>query len=1239
MKIGRNDLCPCGSGKKYKKCCLYKRHQNDPLFDYDFLNNCSSNFDYITPIAFNIYNAIKEYRFEDAVVAIFCLNLWRKNRSALAQSLSLNLALTMPGKFGNKRIESYADFENFYNQIAPFTQITYREDYTIDDFGEVFINHRNKTYPIITGNGYSQVYAAMRYMQTLSQLTNHDNELGVLLEYNELIISNTESTNLENYEQDIVFDLPTEAFWISVNNLFGNQLFIKQIQAVSCIMGYQKSPIEYRHFVEKNKKFYPLYNCSLLVDYYKILLNNSDHNIIKKHVTYTIHSIVENSYNFSNDTQNRALINPVLIDKTTNEKLVDKGVLFAGLNKENILIVIDNDIFDDNKDVDAIVNRFLECSNRELLLAEGYPRKENNGTICVNLDAKNRITFMIVNSYTDISSNYYMLGENERRPIYNSLDLLYMIGFSDDFGELIEFLNYHENQTAMIFSFGGMCNLFFAWKNANRNIFSGAKEFNNLSLDYNEAEGYTYQYFKEILSDFPKNGNSLFIDPLNWKAEKVDLGFTRIYHKGGIGFGGEVKKLSPELFIFIAKNVAHFCDDDFSQSAHTALNTSDELIQRLMLRYGKYLSNFSVLRNKTLQLLFIPLTYAKKKFGNKFLNDPNRTIVYSDKYIQTECVILRYSYDSEILLNAIQNASNRYSENTFFVELLTPLKKYDLKSFNLFEKTVFTDNDKKKTVGVFQIEQKYYFSDRSIDIVVSDISYTKVRKEIAKICFSAGIVPGKYHGKEATKTIRSMQNAAVQVFEKYISLYDKEELNKRILDYYAIQQNGVTVNYKRYLGFKDLDASVQEEFEHKTRNIREEYRKNAETAKYFLESNLVVERRDASKKCSKEDFEFLIGFANWLVVLQDNADTCHYTDLDLYIEVDSEYKINTVFEDDSRKIYDDILLRKYNTNDYHIKNDDEDAGFFQEAIQQFKNDTGIDFQLLILLLDYMQLGLIEDNVATEIYTNVFSVEKSALIEAFNSNLEIRIDDEFEISNIIDFITLNESLLKTLENKQTDILPIWDREKRDNRFDVKPLIIQNGNLVFTPVALSNLRTLWISGITDWYLPFEIGLPNLKSVLKSWKKRYEDEMVKDIAELFKHKGFGFVQYEVDLNKRFPKSGYPEKLGDYDVFAIDDKGKTIWIIESKVLQKVGSIYEDQMQQKSFFFQHKDDEKFQRRINYMNNNIAKILSSFDISISEYTIKSYMVTNKLFMSRYKTIDFPIVTFDEFNRILEEYRF
>lgn len=24
MRVGRNDPCPCGSGKKFKKCCLFK---------------------------------------------------------------------------------------------------------------------------------------------------------------------------------------------------------------------------------------------------------------------------------------------------------------------------------------------------------------------------------------------------------------------------------------------------------------------------------------------------------------------------------------------------------------------------------------------------------------------------------------------------------------------------------------------------------------------------------------------------------------------------------------------------------------------------------------------------------------------------------------------------------------------------------------------------------------------------------------------------------------------------------------------------------------------------------------------------------------------------------------------------------------------------------------------------------------------------------------------------------------
>lgn len=46
IKIGRNDPCPCGSGKKFKKCCLGKSANAvtfrvvDPLDDPEYQKIC-----------------------------------------------------------------------------------------------------------------------------------------------------------------------------------------------------------------------------------------------------------------------------------------------------------------------------------------------------------------------------------------------------------------------------------------------------------------------------------------------------------------------------------------------------------------------------------------------------------------------------------------------------------------------------------------------------------------------------------------------------------------------------------------------------------------------------------------------------------------------------------------------------------------------------------------------------------------------------------------------------------------------------------------------------------------------------------------------------------------------------------------------------------------------------------------------------------------------------------------------
>lgn len=1202
-----------------------------PRVSTDFMRKLNSDFTHIDPSAKKISNILEKYDYRDAVRAVFCLNLWRSNRSALAQGLSMNMALTICNPAGTQQIQSYKDLALFYEDISEHVRITGDEDYIIDDYGEVFINHAGKSYPVILGTGYQQVYAALRYMQTLASNIGCDNEVVDILEYLNTIIQLTARTNTPNFDWKITHELPSEEFWKSVKSLFDAPLFQSQAAVVSKIMGHQYGPIERRHFVKTEGAVFPLYNSAILIDYYSVLLNAASSKEKEVHVDQTIHFLIENTFNFSPDTPNRVLINPVVVDRESGERIVPGGLLFAGFGSNGLLIALKAD----NNNTQTIIKTIDELNkSKGIRLVESYYRTEAGGVCGIDVQPDYEIIYMLVEPFTDITSYAFFFRERVCGFRCTTLDALYMIGFAENLGEVIDFIRYDNASKAQLTSFGGKSNLFFAWKSANRQISSGAIEYDQISLDFNETDDFTYSYFADKLCEFPRSGDGLFFDPLNWAIENAPFGYKRILHKGCHGFGGEIKRLGPDVYLFLAHNVEFFTEDDFAHDFHTALKTIDELNQRLFLRYADLISSFDILKGKTLHLLFMPWRYAKEKYSNTFLCDSTRSIVFSDEHWMPDALIIRYSVDPEVIMFEIQNAPDRRIENTYFIELLQPLKKYSPEMYERFKGKVIEDISLKKTVGVFHIEQHYYFSDRSLDIDISAVSFVRARKEIAKVCLESGVETGEYRGKEATSVIRKMQLSAVRIFENYLVGFDQIDLHKRSLAYFSVQQNGIIVNLKRYSAFTGLDEEVQQEFEARTREAREKYRRKAEAAKYLLESNLAIVRIDKAKRCSDEDFSFFIAFADCLITLQEAADTCHYTDFDLSISVDSEYRIDIRPNEDLSAGYNDLLLRKYSITGYHIKNDELDMVFLENAMKAFKQDTGIDFLLFVSLIEYMQLGIIEDKIATEIYPNVFEVEKTTLERKFNENLESPLGELSSIAAMIDFLTLNPSSLKIANGKRHDLLPIWEREKRDNRISVKPIVEIGGKCVFSPVGMNNILTLWKSGITEWYLPYEIGFSNLTSALKQWKKRYEDEMVQDIARMFHEAKFDLVFCEVDLVHRFPKDNYPEGLGDYDVIAISKPRREIWIIESKVLQKVGSIYEYQMQQKSFFYQHKDDEKFQRRIDYMQNNAAKALASFGINESGFRVVPYMVTNKLFASRYKDIAFPIITFSELRGLI-----
>ena len=1232
MKLKRNDQCYCGSGKKYKKCCMDK-----VISDFTVpIEDSESAFEHIIDKSIELAQTIKKYNVEDITRAIFCINVWPRNRSALAQALTLNQALLKVERFGEKRIRSYSELSDFYQLISKYIEITPYEDLTLCDFGEVKININDVYYPVILGTGHEQVFGVMNYIEQLAKLLGRESELLTLLEYNKLTILELSKGELNNSfdKNEIVFELPNEQFWNGVKVLFELEVFNELKERAYKIMGYTIGPIEMRHFFKYEENVLPLFNSSLLIDFYKKLLTIVDETIHAQHIDFTLWNMLEGTFNKSLTSPSRVLIGPMIFDIENNKPLSTNRFCFAVKFKNTVLLAVNEATFKNDEDVENELKLFKHLfKSGELNLLETYYRNEIQGGYALNIKSDMDVKIIRIKPITDVTSTQSLLLSKKDGFVCTALDLIYFLYSIKDFGELVEFIDFSNQQAARTFVMGGKSSIYYSWKESNRQLSSGAIEYNSFFIGYGNADDNIYKYFVDNLVTYPFDIKSdMFKSPYEWNVRENEFGYSSLEHKGLLGFGGEMKKYVNGTYLFLAHNLEFFLSDDLNVHTQTNIRIIEEINQRLFNLYGEIIFKDEFFENKIVQIMYMPKHYAKRVDHNGFTKNPNLKYVYSDINVMGNSVIIRYTVNEEALMQDLMGVINRSVEVRYFLELIKPLEKYINKYTEVVEQRIYKDLDMPKQVGVFSMELDYYVSDELINYKMDGVNFAKVRKTIAQVCYKKGIQPGIYKGKEATRVIREIQQTLVEIFENQIKDYDQQELHLKILTYYSDELHQSIVNLKRYSSFKDIDADILLEFETRTRTERENNRRNIRMAQYFVETNLAIIHSDKKLLCSKKEFETLLAFADWLVVLQDNADNCYYTELDVEIQVDSEYKVDTIFSQYSSEKYEELYKRKYNQRDYTHKNDEQDMQFLSDCIQAFEADTNIKFDIFISLLDYLQLAVAFKDFAQEVAPSVFEIKKDALYEDFISSL-INPCEVIEVEKVLNFITIDKNKLKSLTGEEYPILPFWQREKRDNRFDVKP-VLSIGDVIITPtVLLKQLSMYWKNGIMDWYLPYEIGLGNLKKAIKKWKKRYEDEMVKDISNLLKDKGFDIVIPEFELYKRYPRSDYPQELGDYDIFGICTTNKEIWIIESKVLQKVGSIYEDQMQQKSFFFQHKDDEKFQRRINYMMSNYKNVLDDLGLKVEEYTVIPYMVTNKLFVSRYKEIAYPIVSYDEFLKI------
>lgn len=116
MKTGRNDLCPCGSGKKYKKCCLQKQTvaEKDLEVQNSRKNRESDSFDNDAETWFNLMNNLRKITLDRKQH----IKEYYKIRKMHSEIVSAMAQYHEDGKFEHKIDAEYSFPENhaFYSR-------------------------------------------------------------------------------------------------------------------------------------------------------------------------------------------------------------------------------------------------------------------------------------------------------------------------------------------------------------------------------------------------------------------------------------------------------------------------------------------------------------------------------------------------------------------------------------------------------------------------------------------------------------------------------------------------------------------------------------------------------------------------------------------------------------------------------------------------------------------------------------------------------------------------------------------------------------------------------------------------------------------------------------------------------------------------------------------------------------------------------------------------------------------
>lgn len=1167
----------------------------------------------------------KEYTFESTAKAIYAINSYLPNRNLLDLYITLNYTFTILTQEGEKIITNYKDFIEFINRIKSVYKFNpMNSDIQVHDFGEILIPFDKVMYKILVGTGHNHSFVFHYFIDEIAKKRKTTIEIKDLLVFNdELIkkITNGFDGLVEELNHEIM--IPSE---IHFNNIFKvyNDLS-DSFQKIKIIDYFIKeSHPNKMHCTNKNGQFYIFFNPSLIIDYIGNEISSLSLEDLQGVVNNTIQHYLVNSFELSYE-QNHVLYNAFITDDPQSKPLFE--TIAAILLKKRIVFLI-NELNDGQVDKTNLEKKIksIQCTNKLHLMAY---YKEGFKVYPINTDVE--IDFIYINNHINITKEALLVGKYGESITLLALDLLYFILRSSNFNQIINFIDSFKNDRHELISSDGLSGLFEITLKTEGKIEMGAIHYSSVLVDLYTPEQTILELYKNDFTDLPKMSNDdLFDNPFMWEMSKGKNEFIFVKRKG-TDLIGMVRNNFDKGYVFICRNKEHFTNNIMNHEKINHIQTIDDLLSFMFDLYWNTLQKVGIL-NKGIQIFVIPDNNSR--ITDVGVNGYNGKYLKGDLQINKHHYILRIMIKKELLFRDILNSSDRSIEAEFFKEIFNVLDKTQYNFSELYDEI---DKDKKlpKITNVGFIEIPYYKNDKNFSYWPAKSHFIHIRRHIALLCRTVNIKQGEYKLEEAKTVIRNLQNNLIPDFKKMIYRFYYLDLHVILLSLLSAIQFDIYVSKEKIFADDSMiDEKIAMDYKSKNISFRQTKKNKLRHLLYLIEFNLKYGSRDTKNKINNiDEVKNLLAYAEWFIVLQDNADTFHWKMDTSSIEITHEYLVNTIFTDDIVEKYKELTERVYSTGSF-ISDKIPEVMSNENLMKAFEMDLGFSFSSFIKVLGILS-DQADDKEDYEINLDVIRFDSEKLLNIIIKDVP-ELHTKEKVLTLLNELTINTDRLSYIFKKDNikdiNTIPVWEREYRPNRFELKPLLLIGDSYIFSPIVCYQTLMLWSNSLIGLFPVHEYNIPNILKEIKRLKKITQDDMVLAISNLFKQKGYVYIFKELKLHK---KGDHPMDLGDYDILVYDQVKNTVWNIESKVIQLVGSISEFAKQQDTFFNKDKNDIKFQKRIDYLSENIYTILKDLNLNVSTLPeIKNIMVTNKVFVSEYKKLDFSILAFGELKSII-----